>query len=473
METGQKLVDAYARLVIGVAVNIQPGQPLMINGYLDTADLVRALTSAAYDAGASYVDVRYIDDHVRRILIEQAPEEALGYSPPWMIERLQTISDGDGAALLLATEPAPGFFDGVDGARIGKAQTVAYNEEWMRRQAARRLAWGIVGAPTPAWAEHVFGEPDVDRLWEAVGKAVRLDEPDPIESWRAHTARLGERARLLTERRFDAIHFRGPGTDLKVGLLPIAKWSGGASTTAWGQTYVANVPTEEVFTTPDWRRTEGTVRSTRPLVLLGTVVEGLKLTFEAGGATEVRATKGEDVIRQQVHQDERARFLGEVALVDGDSRVGKSGITFFTTLFDENATCHVALGAGFLTSIAPDAGVTEETMIDRPGRGCHRGDHDRTGREPLADPHRLHDRRPRGRRRRDHCGRHGRAGVARRRVGTHLRTSVQNEALSRRARAAQHDRGVLGRPDSAAIEAPCVLALTPPSAPRRRRVIPN
>lgn len=365
METGQELVEAYARLVIGVSVNVQPGQPLMVNGYLESADLVRALAAAAYDAGASYVDVRYLDDHLQRILIEKAPEEALGYSPPWMLERLATISDGDGAALLLSCEPPPGFFDGLDGARIGKAQTVAFNEEWMRRQDARKLAWGIVGAPTAAWAQHVFGEPDVDRLWEAVAKAVRLDEPDPIESWRTHVARLADRARTLTERRFDAIRFRGPGTDLTVGLLPYANWKGGASTTAWGQTYVANVPTEEVFTTPDWRRTEGTVRSTRPLVLHGTVVEGLELTFEAGGATEVRATKGEDVIRQQIHQDEQARFLGEVALVDGDSRVGRSGLTFFTTLFDENATCHLALGHGFLTSMAPEAGVTEKNMLER------------------------------------------------------------------------------------------------------------
>lgn len=365
METGQQLVEAYARLVIGVAVNIQPGQPLMINGYLETADLVRALTAAAYDAGASYVDVRYLDDHVRRILIEKAPEEALAYSPPWMTERLRTISDGDGAALLLSAEPAPGFYDGLDGTRIAKAQTVAYNEEWTRRQSVRKLAWGIVGAPTPAWAQHVFGEPDVDRLWQAVAKAVRLDEPDPVESWRIHAARLADRARTLTERRFDAIRFRGIGTDLTVGLLPFAKWRGGGSTTAWGQDYIANVPTEEVFTSPDWRRTEGTVRSTRPLVLLGTVVEGLELTFEAGGVTELRATKGEDVIRQQIATDEQARFLGEVALVDGDSRVGQSGITFFTTLFDENATCHLALGLGFLTSMASDSGVTEENQVER------------------------------------------------------------------------------------------------------------
>ena len=365
METGQELVEAYARLVIGVSVNIQPGQPLMINGFLDNADLVRALTAAAYDAGASYVDVRYVDDHVRRTMIEKAPEAALGYSPPWMLQRLATISDGDGAALLLSAEPRPGFFDGIDGTRIGKTQTVAYNEEWTRRQSVRKLAWGIVGAPTPAWAEHVFGEPDVDRLWEAVAKAVRLDEPDPVESWRIHAARLADRARTLTERRFDAIRFRGPGTDLTVGLLPFADWRGGGSTTAWGQDYIANVPTEEVFTSPDWRRTEGTIRSTRPLVLLGTVVEGLELTFEAGGVTEVRATKGEDVIRQQLKQDDRARFLGEVALVDGDSRVGRSGITFFTTLFDENATCHLALGLGFLTSMASDSGVTEENMIER------------------------------------------------------------------------------------------------------------
>ncbi len=365
MESGAKLIEAYAQLITRVCINVQPGQPVMINGFLDNADLVRALTAAAYDAGASFVDVRYIDDGVRRVLIEKAPEQALDYTPPWMIERLKTISDGNGAALLLASEPRPGFFDGLDGTRIGKTQTVAYNEEWTRRQSVRKLAWGIVGAPTPAWAEHVFGEPDVDRLWEAVAKAVRLDEPDPVESWRLHAARLADRARTLTERRFDAIRFRGPGTDLTVGLLPFADWRGGGSKTAWGQDYIANVPTEEVFTSPDWRRTEGTVRSTRPLVLLGTVVEGLELTFEAGGVTEVRATKGEDVIRQQIATDEQARFLGEVALVDGDSRVGQSGITFFTTLFDENATCHLALGLGFLTSMAPDSGVIEENQVER------------------------------------------------------------------------------------------------------------
>jgi aminopeptidase len=211
----------------------------------------------------------------------------------------------------------------------------------------QRAQASIVAYPNEGWARRVFGEPDVERLWDAVEAAVRLDESDPVAAWNEHMARLTARAAALTERRFDSIRFRGPGTDLRVGLLADGQWRAAADEATWGVSYVGNVPTEEVYTSPDYRRTEGIVRSTRPLGLQGTVVEGLELRFEQGKAVEVKAAKGADVIRAELAIDEGAAYLGEVALVDGTSRVGQLGITFFDTLFDENATCHIAYGLSF------------------------------------------------------------------------------------------------------------------------------
>jgi aminopeptidase len=187
----------------------------------------------------------------------------------------------------------------------------------------------------------------VERLWQLVADTARLDEDDPVEAWWEQSRRLQERSRRMTERGFDAVHFSGPGTDLTVGLLPGTRWHGGGLKTAWGQEYVPNIPTEEVFTSPDPRRTEGHVRSTRPLSLMGALVRDLELRFEGGRIVEVNASEGADVVRSELETDEQAPFLGEVALVDGDSRAGKSGTTFFHTLYDENAACHIAYGTGF------------------------------------------------------------------------------------------------------------------------------
>jgi aminopeptidase len=221
-----------------------------------------------------------------------------------------------------------------------------------------KVNWAIAAYPTEGWARTVFGEPDAERLWDAIAHAVRLDEPDPVAAWQAHVERLKARARALDERRFDTIRFRGPGTDLTVGLQPGAKWLSAGATTNWGLFHVVNMPTEEVFTTPDYRRTEGVVRSTRPLVAQGKIVEGLEVRFEGGRAVSVEAERGADVVREQMAQDAGAKTLGEVALVDGTSRVGQTGLTFFNTLFDENATCHIAYGMGLPYAFAgePDEG---------------------------------------------------------------------------------------------------------------------
>ena len=344
---GNGLVDKYAELIVRVGVNLQEGQALLVNAFVEHAPLARAVARAGYAAGASYVDVRYADDFVKRAMIEHGPDEAIDYSPPWLIERITGNGEHSGASVILTGEPEPGLFGDLDGSRVGKARMSAFQTAWLNEVTHRRISWSIAGCPTEGWARRVFGEPDVERLWQAIAQTVRLDEEDPVAAWQAHSRRLRERAELLSERGFDALRFRGPGTDLTVGLFHGGAWSGGGHDTSWGQEHMANMPTEEVFTSPDPTRTEGTVRSTMPLALLGTVVRGLELRFEGGRVVEARAEEGEDVVRTQIDADAGAHLLGEVALVDGESRVWRTGITFFNTLYDENATCHIAYGQAF------------------------------------------------------------------------------------------------------------------------------
>jgi aminopeptidase len=227
--------------------------------------------------------------------------------------------------------------------------------------------WAIVAYPNEGWAETVFGEPDVERLWQAVETAVRLDEADPVAAWHEHIEKLKARAAALNERRFDALRYRGPGTDLTVGLHPESQWQA-ASDISRGIEHVANMPTEEVFTTPDARRVEGVVRSTLPLQIQGTIVRGLVVRFEDGRAVDVRAESGQDVMRTHVEADEGARRLGEVALVDSDSRVAKTGLVFYDTLFDENASSHIALGTAILSAVN---WALELTPDERNARGVN------------------------------------------------------------------------------------------------------
>jgi aminopeptidase len=237
-------------------------------------------------------------------------------------------------------------------------------DENMRQINEQLNNWTIIGVPNAGWARQMFGDPDVERLWKVVEFCVRLDAEDPVEAWRGHVKRLERRAQRLNELRLDAVRFSGPGTDLTVGLLPESRWQGAESFTADGLPYVANMPTEEVFTTPDSRRTEGRVRATRPLAMAGSIVRGLELRFEAGRISDVRAEEGADVVRGQLASDENASFLGEVALVDGTSRIGETGLTFFEGLYDENTTCHVAYGGAYAEAVEgePGEGVNVSTV---------------------------------------------------------------------------------------------------------------
>ncbi|GAC1471246.1 MAG: aminopeptidase [Candidatus Dormibacteraceae bacterium] len=347
----EERLQRLARLTVEVGANVQPGQPVVVAGYPEHAPLVREIARAAYRAGASRVYPDYMDKHLDRALIELGPEESLGLSSAGSIALLQDVIARKGALVRVAAEPAPDLFKDLDPTRLGKLMPIDYLHLWRDAVGERTVQWTIVALPNPAWAEQVFGEPDVERLWQAVEKAVRLDTPDPVAAWKAHIQRLGKIAAALNERHFDALHYRGPGTDLTVGLLPASRWWCADFQTTYGVRHIPNMPTEEVFTSPDKRRAEGRIKSTRPVQVGGTVVKDLEFVFKDGRITEVRASAGADVIRAKVATDEGAARLGEVALVDGSSEVGKLGITFFSTLFDENATCHMAFGSGFAFAV--------------------------------------------------------------------------------------------------------------------------
>ncbi len=365
---GQARVDTYARLALEVGVNLRPGQELGIIALVDHAPLVRSIAREAYLAGARYVQVWYRDMHVHRALVESGPEESLDWTPPWIVDFAKGLGDRGGALVSITGDPEPELLSDLDGARVGKARMRALAEAHLRNVTDRLVNWTIVGYPSEGWARVVFGEPDVQRLWDAVVTTVRLDEPDPVAAWKDHIELLVERAGQLNELRLDALRFRGPGTDLTIGLLPASRWNTARFNTADGHPHVANLPTEEVYTTPDLRRAEGTVRSTRPLALMGTVVRDLEIRFRGGRVVDVRASAGAEVVRQQIASDENASMLGEVALVSGSSRVGQTGVTFFDTLFDENATSHIAYGAGI-----PDAveGASERTIEERTAMGVN------------------------------------------------------------------------------------------------------
>ena len=361
-------LERYADLALKVGVNLQPGQPLMINADVEHAPLVRVIADRAWRAGASTVFVYYGDADLRKSLVDLAPEAALTASAPGTVRMLEELIEQHAAYIKVVGDPAPDLLAQSDPARSGRAFQVDFTRRWGKAIAHRDLAWTLVGCPVEGWARQVFGEPDVEKLWHAVEQTVRLDLPDPVAAWGERLAKLDGVARALNERRFDAIRYRGPGTDLTVGLLPSARWmSAGAFTTAWGQPHVANLPTEEVFTSPDCRRTEGTIRSTRPLAVAGRVINGLELTFKGGRITEVRADGGADaLIRTQIAIDPGAPYLGEIALVDRESRVGKAGIIFWNTLYDENATCHMAFGHGFDFTVADakdrEAGLNQSAV---------------------------------------------------------------------------------------------------------------
>jgi len=337
----------YADLIVRVGANVGQGQYVAVDGLVEHAELVRAVADAAYEAGARFVDVRYADLRVRRSMIEKAPDETLTFSPTWMVERVERLAAENGAQILLAGSPEPELFAELDAARVGRARPVAFDEAHMRNITNQAINWTIAAFPTAGWAETVYGAPDLERLWRELGYTVRLDAADPVAAWKEHIARLERRVRVLNDEHFDALRFTGAGTDLTVGLLPTSRWLCASAETAFGRRHVVNLPSEEIYTTPDRSRADGTLRATRPLALPAGIVRGLELHFERGRVVGVDAESAVEYIRAQIGADDGAAHLGEVALVDATSRVGEIDHPFFNGLLDENAASHVAYGSGF------------------------------------------------------------------------------------------------------------------------------
>jgi aminopeptidase len=341
---------ALAELAVHGA-NVQAGQVVAIGATCGQEELARAVAEAAYRRGALFVDVAYFDPYVKRSRIEHADPETLLFVPPWLGHRIEQLGERGDARIALAGVVDPDVFDGLDPALLGRDQlpTVKESAQVVRE---RTTNWTIVPCPHPAWAKLVY--PDLDetaayeRLWSELIHVLRMDEPDPAAAWDERVALLARSASALTERRFDAIELSGPGTELTVGLLPTGTWWAGDFTTRGGLRHLPNLPTEEVFTTPDPLRTEGHVTSTKPLVLKdGTIVRGLRVAFEAGRAVELYADENEGALRARIEIDEGAAQLGELALVDRQGRIGPLGTIFYDTLLDENAVSHIALGFGF------------------------------------------------------------------------------------------------------------------------------
>src|SRR3954447_19658371 len=339
-------IEDYARLVVHVGVDVQPGQDVIVHAEIDHAPFVRALVAEAYRAGARVVDVDYRDPYVRRALVAEGSDESLRVTPPWVVTRMEHAARNGAAIISVSGGSNAEVYEGIDTARLARARMPEWERAWIDAVNGRKVPWIIVAYPTERWARETFGEPDVDRLWQAVAYAMRLDRPDPAAAWAERLDELEARAAQMTERRFTALRYRGPGTELEAGLIDGHRWIAGRNRTAAGRPHVANMPTEEVFTSPHRMRAEGTVRATMPFALRGGIVEGLELRFAGGEIVDVRAAAGEDLVRAEIGRDDGARRLGELALVDASSRVGDTGIVFRNTLFDENAASHIAFGSG-------------------------------------------------------------------------------------------------------------------------------
>jgi aminopeptidase len=357
-------LDDYARLVLQIGANVAPGQYLGVSAQVEHAPFVRVLAEQAYAMGVRFVDVWYWDAWVKKSRVAYAPEDGLDWTPPWLDERARFLRENHAANVSVAGDPAPNLLGGLEPRRAAKDRMPAL-ASMLQTVMSGDVNWTIAAFPTEGWARLMYGQPDTERLWREISACVRLDRDDPVAAWSEHIDKLVGRTEQLNERRFDSLHFRGPGTDLTIGLMPDARWLAASFDTTWGRRHVPNLPTEEVFTTPDKRRTSGTVRSTRPLSLAGTIVRGLEMEFRDGKVVDVRADAGADVVRGQVATDDGSSMLGEVALVDGTSLVGQSGHVFFTTLFDENATCHIAYGAGIPNAVedgADDSGMNHSKV---------------------------------------------------------------------------------------------------------------
>ena len=369
----QKMLEKYADLAVEVGLNLQPGQRLFIRAnQLELAPLVRKIVDRAYQGGCPLVSVLWHDDGESKSRLANAPRDSFEEYPTWKTDaQLDIIQNGD--AYLSIRGDSPDLYAGYDPVLVATvARTKAKNFTPVRNQISMNVVqWLVICPPTPGWAQAVFPELPADeaelKLWQAVIKACRLDSPNPKLDWRQNLDELQKRGSYLTERQYSSLHFKAPGTDLEVGLPAGHIWIGGGDETPKGVPFCANLPTEEVFTLPHRERVNGTVRATMPLNYQGSLIEDFQLKFENGKVVDYSANKGQTALQGILETGPNAPYLGEVALVPHSSPISQSGLVFLNTLYDENASCHLALGNAYRVSLKDGAEMTKEEFKDAGG----------------------------------------------------------------------------------------------------------
>jgi aminopeptidase len=350
-------IRPLAELAVRFGANVQPGQIVAVSSEPGKEPLARAIAEVAYEQGARFVDLTVSDIYVKHARVLHADPETLGYVPPWLGERMLALGEHRAARIMLTGRIAPHLMEDVDPALLGRDMLPGVKEV-LTVVNERTTNWTIVPCPTGEWATLVHPEEEPDEalahLWRQVAHVCRLDEPDPAAAWRARFDRLAEVGSRLDSLGLDALHYGGPGTDLTIGLFSSSSWQGGPMTTVDGIVHAPNLPTEEVFTTPDPLRADGVVQATKPLFTSGELITGLRVRFEGGRAVAIDADKGAATLQTLVDRDEGGARLGEVALVDRESRVGGENTVFFDTLLDENAASHIALGTGLDFAVQDD-----------------------------------------------------------------------------------------------------------------------
>lgn len=357
--------EALAELVVRTGVNLTAGQDVVVLACdIEHAALARAVADAAYRAGAHYVSVFYWDQTVKRSRLLLAAEDSLSYTPGWWDAHLEEARENHSAYVILWGDPDVDLLAAIDPARAGR-DTMPLTGPLHALFGSGEVSWTIVPAASRGAARRILGSDDLEALWAVLAPILRLDAPDPVAAWRDHVARLHARAAAMQAHGFDAVHFHGGDTDLTVGLMRGASWLSGSIETNWGQEMVVNMPTEEVFTTPDRSRVDGVAVATRRFQLIGgTNVDGLRVRFEHGRVVEIDADSGVEAARARLGADEGASRLGEVALVDENSPVGRSGLVFNDILLDENAACHIAFGNAYPFTV-PDLPTASEDRLAR------------------------------------------------------------------------------------------------------------
>ena len=365
--THEQKLDRLAEVAVRVGLGLETGQELVMTASIDALPLARRITEHAYRAGASLVTTLYSDDEATLMRYHFAPNESFDRAPKWLYDGMAAAFKS-GAARLAIAGANPALLSNEDPEKVGRANRAvskAYRPA-LELITRHEINWTIVASATPAWAAAMFPDdpPDVAlaKLWNAIFETSRIDTDDPVTAWKAHDAELQRRAAYLNDKRYTALHYRGPGTDFRLGLADDHLWMGGGTTAGNGLYCIPNLPTEEVFTTPHKDRAEGTVTATKPLSYQGTMIEGIQVRFEGGRIVEARATKGQEVLQKLIDTDEGARRLGEVALVPHSSPIAHSGLLFFNTLFDENAASHIALGQAYSSCLRDGDKLTPEQL---------------------------------------------------------------------------------------------------------------